>query len=244
VTRDRRVVGFDRTLELAWLDATVGFVVQGLSESEVRKRVFAYLDGVVPGATNNSARGKTVTVLARIWSNVPASNAGFRSAAARAFSDAGTHERIAIHWAMMLAAYPYFLDAASHVGRLIRLHGEVEVPQLTRRLSASWGERELIQRTAQLVARSMSLWGVLQPRERAGTYTLARKPMKLPTTIVFLLAEALLIGIGRESVTTGEIEAHPALFPFDVNLPPGSLRMSDRFEVHRVGLDQEHVNLR
>lgn len=238
----RKVVGFDRTLELAWLDAVAGFVLHGGSEADVRKRVIDYLEGVVPGTTNNSARGKTVTVLTRIWSNVPSEMVGLRDAAARVFPDVDPDERLAIHWALMLAAYPYFLDASTHIGRLLRLHGFVEVVQLTRRLSSSWGERELIQRTAQLIARSMGLWGVLVPEPRQGTYIPAGKRITLSQATLGLLAEALLIGMRRESLTSGEIDAHPALFPFSFQMTPGALRSAERLDVNRVGLDQELVS--
>lgn len=244
MTRDRRIVGFDRTLELAWLDATVGFVTQGLGPAAVRDRVFTYLEGVVPGTTNNSARGKTVTVLTRIWSKVAPRATGLRDAAARLYPDATPQERLALHWAMTLAAYPYFSDVATHMGRLLRLHGELEVPQLTRRLSETWGQRELVQRTAQLVARSMSLWGVLRPDSRPGVYRLARPPLDLAPAVVLLLAEALLLGIGRETASASDIEAHPALFPFAVRMSSKVLRAAERLEVDRVGLDMEQVSLK
>lgn len=243
MTSRRQVVGFDRTLELSWLDATVGFVSQGLDPAEVRARVFTYLEGVVPGSTNNSARGKTATVLTRIWSKVPPAAVGLRDAAIRLFPDATPQERLALHWALTIAAYPYFLDAATHIGRLLRLHGEMDVRQLTRRLSETWGQRELVQRTAQLVARSMRLWGILRPQSRPGAYQLALQPVDVGS-VVPLLVEALLLGVGRETVAASEIEAHPALFPFAVSAGGNALRSAERLDIHRVGLDIEQVSLR
>jgi hypothetical protein len=244
VTRGGQVVGFDRTLELSWLDATVGFVIQGLEPAEVRKRVFAYLEGVVPGLTNNSARGKTATVLTRIWSKVAPSTVGLRNAALPLYVDGSPQERLALHWALTLAAYPYFLDAAAHIGRLLRLHGEMDVPQLTRRLSETWGQRELVQRTAQLASKSMSMWGVLRPLARPGAYRLAGRPLEIGPDVTPLLAEALLLGIGREALAASVIEVHPALFPFDVVLNGSALRHCDRLEVNRVGVNVDQVNLR
>src|SRR5699024_8255226 len=66
VTRHRQVVGFDRTLELTWMDATAGFVADGLGTADVRRRLFEYLEGIVPGDTPHTQRGKTITVLTRI----------------------------------------------------------------------------------------------------------------------------------------------------------------------------------
>ena len=56
-------------------------------------RLFAYLDGVLPGTTNSSARGITVTVLVRIWSRVPDVARGLRDDVVLLFLSATPSER-------------------------------------------------------------------------------------------------------------------------------------------------------
>jgi hypothetical protein len=215
-----------------------------MTPAEVRRRLFGYLDGVVPGDTNSSARGKTVTVLTRIWSKVAPAAVGLRDDALQLYANAQPATRLALHWALTVAAYPYFLDVATHAGRLLRLQDEVQVPQLTRRLGATWGQRELVQRTAQLAARSMALWGVLRPGARPGTYLLAGAPMQVDAEAGALIAESLLLAGGWTAIPAHEIAAHPAFFPFAAKLVPSGLRSAHRLEVHRVGLDADQVSLR
>lgn len=243
MAQDRRVVGFDRTIERTWMDATAGFVAEGLTTAEVRRRLFAYFDGVLPGTTNSSARGKTVTVLVRIWSRVPDAVRGLRDDVVRLFPHATPSERLALHWAMTIAAYPYFYDVSSIAGRLLRLHGHIEVPQLTSRLGELWGERELIQRTAQLATRTMLLWEVLAQNGKPGVYTVAAKRYVVGAKAGQCVTEALLLA-GRGALRVSEIAAHPALFPFDINIDAGRLARAQRLELHRIGLDVDQVSLR
>ncbi len=242
--RDRRVVGFDRTLELTWLDACAGFVADGLTGTELRQRLFVYLDGVVPGETNSSARGKTVTVLTRIWSRVDQDSAELRDSALQTFANASPGGRFVLHWMMAMAAYPYFFDVAATVGRLLQLHEEMGVPQLTRRLGDVWGQRELVQRTAQVVARSMALWGALELGDTRGRYRRPAAPILVEPALGPLLAECVLRGARLSGMPAADLSTHPALFPFQVVLDIQRLRSTDRLEVNRIGLNTDLVSLR
>ncbi len=69
--RENAIIGFDRKIELDWLDATAAQVAAGAGDREIRDYLWKLLDGEVAGDSFNSARGKTVTVLRHIWSRVP-----------------------------------------------------------------------------------------------------------------------------------------------------------------------------
>jgi len=62
----RKPIGFDRKIQLGWLDATAGWAAEGLSPREIRNRLDEVLAGKVAGSGSHSARGKTKTVLLHI----------------------------------------------------------------------------------------------------------------------------------------------------------------------------------
>ena len=62
------MIGFDRRLDLAWLDATVGLCQRGSDSTQISEQLRQHLEAEVEGM---EARRKTVTVLSRIWVNVP-----------------------------------------------------------------------------------------------------------------------------------------------------------------------------
>jgi hypothetical protein len=68
---DNRRIGFDRTIASEWLDATVARVMSGETPEATRSFLWDFLEDVESGTTNNSNRGKTLTVLTRIWISVP-----------------------------------------------------------------------------------------------------------------------------------------------------------------------------
>jgi hypothetical protein len=239
----RKVLGFDRPLELEWLDAVADRVALGGSTEEVRAFAHRLLDGVVSGTTFNSNRGKTVTVLCHIWSSVPDNCVELRDRAAEALREASKESRLAIHWAMMVATYHFFGDLAEHTGRLLRLQGNANLIQLTRRMQEGWGDRATLRTIVQRLVRSMASWGVLQAAEEKGTFDFAGQPRVVPDLHAELLLEALLIHRGGGSIPVEQALRHPMFFPFTLELQAHTLRAAPRFAVHRQGGSEDVVEL-
>jgi hypothetical protein len=239
----RQAVGFDRPIDLSWLDAVAAKVAEGASPPEVRKFLYSVLEGAVSGDTKNSARGKTVTVLSHIWCLIPERATSLRGRAVERLGRATTEERLAIHWAMMIGTYPFFTDTASAIGRLLSLHGSVAVSQLKRRLAETWGERSTIARAIPRIVRSMVEWGVLKDTGEKGVYAAAGDPSPVSDPVAELLVEALLIDSDQESMEVAQLLGHAALFPLRMPASAHKLRGAAAFEVHRQGMDQEVLAL-
>lgn len=236
----RTSVGLDRPVELDWLDATAGYVANGSSPDEVRKRLFALLDGVVSGQDAHSARGKTITVLSRIWSAVPEPALGLHARALAALPKVDPEERVAVHWAMVVSTHTFAYDVASTLGRLLGLHDNVTAAQVTQRLVNTWGDRTTIRRATPRLLRSMARWGTLVFTDRRGTYG---APTKRPAsaTSMALLLEALLINVEEGALPLQRATQHPALFPFSLGVT--QLQGEEQFQVDRQGLDTDMVRL-
>jgi hypothetical protein len=166
---DRRRIGFDRTIASEWLDATVARVMSGEAPEATRKSLWEVLEDVESGTTNNSNRGKTLTVLTRIWISVPKKAEPLRRAALKCIASTPGEKRIGIHWAMVVGTHPFFFDVATQVGKLIKLHGQVSRSQIKRRMTETWGDRSTLERTIQHVLRSMARWGLLRAGDEHGS---------------------------------------------------------------------------
>jgi hypothetical protein len=240
----RATIGFDRRLDIEWLDAAAAQAADGASSAEVREYVWNLLEGVVSGDKSNSARGKTVTVLNHIWGDVPSGTLGLRDRAAQQLSTASTDERVALHWAMMIATYPVFTDVAASAGKLLTLQGSFSLAQLTRRLVRTWGERSTLTRAAQRIVRSMIEWGVLRDTETKGVYERAPSTRSIAPDVAILLVEALLVDAEEDSLPLDQLVGHSAIFPFEIALNASHLRSEPSFQIHRQGLDADFVELR
>src|SRR5680860_372244 len=91
----RTTIGFDRSIDIEWLDAAAARAASGRSPAENRKFLWDFLEDVVPGDTNSSGRGKTLTVLTRIWLAVPEQAEPLREAALRCIALATGEQRVA-----------------------------------------------------------------------------------------------------------------------------------------------------
>ncbi len=239
----RQAVGFDRPVDISWLDAVAAKVAEGASPPDVRKYLYSVLEGAVSGDTKNSARGKTVTVLSHIWCLVPEPATALRDRAVQRLAKATPEERLAIHWAMMIGTYPFFTDLAAALGKLLSLHGFVALSQLKRRMVETWGERSTITRAIPRILRSMVQWRVLKDTGEKGVYAAAGDPRPVSNQVAELLVEALLVDTDQDMIEVEQLLGHPALFPFLMGLSAHDLRSASRVRLHRQGLDVEMVEL-
>ena len=239
----RESIGFDRRIDIEWLDAVVQQVAAGVHGSELRSFAFDLMDGVVAGGTKHgTAAQKTVTVLTRTWANVNNEIIELRDRAVGLLPSLSPKERVVLHWALATAGYRFFGDVAASAGRLLHLQGDMNLAQLTRRLREEWGDRSTLNRATQRVIRSMVQWGALADTEARGVYASLPKRVPVSGELAEVLVESLLIHNGK-AIPIDQATRHPALFPFDVTLPGHVLRQSPRFEVHRQGLDVDVVGL-
>lgn len=237
-----RRIGFDRKLELEWLDAAAGRLAAGDSPRAARDQVWNRLEGVLSGDTLHGARGKTLTVLSAIWLTVPVAIQPLRADALARFNDVPPAERLALHWTMTLAAYPFFLDVAAQAGKLLGLNGDCAFAQIHRRMLERWGERSTLSRAVQRVLRSMVAWGALREGATPGQY----QPLPRRIRVLEATAEIVLEGLLRAeggSLALNAVATHPALFPFDLHLDPPRLRQHPRLRMHRQGDQTDWVEV-
>ena len=243
MTTKSRKIGFDRKIALEWLDAVAAQVARNVNEAELREYLWRLLEGSASGATSDGARRKTITVLKGIWFNVPADLVGVRDRALALLLRTEPTQRIAVHWAMTMASYPFFACVAETIGRMFAVQGDCSAAQVVSRMRALWGDRELVNRTTRHVVRSMVQWGVLDEAGMIGAYRPPKSVLKVSDSVGLLLVEAVLLSDGRSAVAVGELLNHPALFPFVVHLDTRKFHGILQFEVQREGLDQDLVRL-
>ena len=238
----RARIGFDRRIDIEWLDAIAARVAANAASREVRQFLWQLLDGIVRGSNSKSARGKTLTVLSHIWSEVPENALLLKARAIAEFRGAASDERMALHWAMMIGTYPAFADVAAGAGKLLALQGSFSLAQLTKRMVDAWGGRSTMVRAVQRIVRSMVQWGVLVDTEARGTYKgRARRAVGAGTARV--LIEAVLVDSRASALPVEQAVGHASLFPFALRVDASQLRKATQFRIHRQGLHEDVIEL-
>jgi hypothetical protein len=234
----RRMIGFDRKLELDWLDATVGLCQESLDPGAVAGQLRQRLAHEIAG---DEARRKTITVLLRIWVNVPAEDSRLRDEALQRVAEVNPEERLWLHWGMALLAYPFFRDVAATVGQLSRLQGTFSQAQVQRRMVENWGQRTTLQRAVQRLLRTFVDWDVMRDAGGRGSYDVAPPRRTENRNLALWLLDCALQANGAEQVPLRELGQLSYTFPFDLLPFIGDVRRSERFEVARQGLDLDMV---
>lgn len=234
----KQMIGFDRRLELDWLDATVGLCQESLDPGVVAGQLRQKLAHEITG---DEARRKTVTVLLRTWVNVPMEASQLRDEALQLAAKVNPEERLWLHWGMSLLAYPFFRDVAATVGQLSRLQGTFSQAQVQRRMIENWGQRTTLQRAVRRLLRTFVDWGAMQDTDVRGSYDVAPPRRTEDRALALWLLDCALQAKEAEQVPLREFGQLSYTFPFDLLPFIGDVRRSERFEVARQGLDMEMV---
>ena len=259
-------VGISQRVRLEWLDHAAELAHAGRSRSQVWDALAEMLrDKVSIGGTGaRSNRQKTITILTRIWCNPPTQLVPLRDAGIRLLVGSGpdghtlgtgegleparqfeSATRIAVHWGMTMAVYPFWNAVATQVGRLLRLQGIATAAQINRRVQERYGERPTVARATQRVLRSFVDWGALVDTEVRGRYAPGKAQSVDDPKLIAWLAESALHVRGTQAVPLDDLLRQPGLFPFCLDYVPSHAlaAASPRLEVVRHGLDTELLML-
>ncbi|MGD9099897.1 MAG: hypothetical protein PVF45_05400 [Anaerolineae bacterium] len=231
-------IGFDRKLQLDWLDTTVGLCQGSLDPGTIAERLQQHLVNEVGGAV---ARRKTINILSRIWVNVPQEHRSLRDEALELAVQIKPEERLWLHWGMSLLAYPLFRDVAATVGQLSHLQGVFSQAQIQRRMIESWGQRTTLQRAVRRILRTFVAWDVLRDTDVRGSYDIAPPRQTDNQSLALWFLDCALRTNEAEQVLLRELEQLSYIFPFNLLSFISDVRRSGRFEVTRQGLDLEMV---
>ncbi len=232
------IVGFDRKIKREWLDAVTDYAAQGPEVPQLRTFLHELLQEVHPGKT---ARGKTITVLMRIWACIPDEHVSIRQQAFELLKTIPARDRIWLHWGMSALAYPLFRDTATAIGRLLKLQDEFTLAQVQRRLIDVWGERSTVKRALQRIVHSMVEWGTLAEAKAPGHFNAITKltTESKPLQLWFLRASHVATGVAM--LDSKQMLNLPSSFPFKLRIGKADLRQSKDFAMHRQGFDLDMV---
>ena len=241
-------VGIDRPIRLKWLEHTASFVMAGIDEKALKNELERVLSSTFPSSASDTrgSLSKTITILIKTWLRVPRDLHALRDAALELLPDVKKNDRIAIHWGMIMAVYPFWGVVAAQTGRLLRLQGNVSAIQLQRRLREQYGERETVSRRVRYMIRGFIDWGVLRGTNAKGLYTAGASYSIESPRLSTWLVEASLHSRMNSSAAIKNLLDSPSIFPFRLaHISADHLAsLSPRLELLRHGLDEDLVKLR
>ncbi len=239
-------VGLSQRIRLEWLERTATLARVGKDRAAVRDAPDEMLANElsVNSNTRRNSRAKTIIILLKTWLDGPLRVAPLRQAGQALLEALDPTDRLAVHWGMVLAVYPFWGAVATTVGRLLRLQGSAAASQVQRRIRELYGDRNTVSHTTNRVLRSCVDWGALADAKSRGIYEPSTGIEVGSPKLAAWLAEALLTGhVG--SAGPMHLLGHPSLFPFRVMPLDGRdlVTHSTRLELLQ-GIEDDLVMLR
>ncbi|MDH7577646.1 MAG: hypothetical protein QHH75_07395 [Bacillota bacterium] len=241
-------IGFSQRVRLEWLEITANLVLAGNDKSAINEALQELLkDKVsVDGKAKYGNREKIIAILKKVWLNVPHELEALRVDGLELLKRVPRTDRIAVHWGMVMAVYPFWASIASHVGRFLKLQGSATAAHIQRRIREQYGERESVSRAARRVLRSFIDWGVLSETGTRGIYSQGLSVSIDDPVIASWLIEASLHSCSNGCAPLKDLVNSTGLFPFHIKhfAAERLLAASPRLDLIRHGLDDKLLILR
>jgi hypothetical protein len=237
----RAVIGIDRKIKRAWLDAVLDQMARASGPSDLR----AFLDQRLRvDLAGPESRRKAIGILLKIWLVRRAQHMSIRNRGLSLSSSIARQEWIWLHWGMAALAYPFFRDCVEVVGRLLSLQDDFTTAQLQERLIRRWGDRATTREAAHKVVHTLVDWDVIRSTETKGRFLIVARMRSASPALQLWLLESLLAASSAAEIEAQQLLRLPEMFPFQLSIGIADVRRHDRFDVHRQGLDMDMVAVR
>ncbi len=240
-------IGLSQRIRLEWFEQTTNLILAGNDKVTINDSLQSLLQDKV-SIGGNSVRGnreKIITILLKTWYTAPRELEKLRGEGLEIIQGLPHKDRIAVHWGMTLATYPFWGAIAAHTGRLLRLQGIAATAHVQRRVKESYGERETASRAARRVLRSFIDWGVLKETNERGVYSQGNQYQVEDPRLITWMVEASLHARVNGSAAIKDLLDSPSIFPFHLAHISGEhlASLSPRLNILRHGLDNDLVML-
>lgn len=205
----QKMIGLSRAIKLEWLNKAADLVVAGKNEAEIKAELNEYLAFEISSATNLR---KTREILMTAWVRTQGErHKKLQAKAIKAYKNGG--DKLAIHWAMLLIAYPIFADMGAIIGKLIYIQDSFTTTWLKKKLFEEWGERTTLTHSSDKILQTLKNIGAVK-NIKIGSYKVERKQINDAQVIDVLITAALALN-GRSYYELSELSQKPQFFPFE-----------------------------
>jgi len=224
-----KMVGLSRNLKSQWLDKTVELSVSGLTELEIKEQLNEYLSFEIESPTNLR---KTREILMNIWVYDNEYSDRLREEALRLIrqdEDSAT----AMHWCMMLSAYPVFIDLCKLIGKMAEFQDEITLAQIKQKLYDEWGERSTLYHSIDKLVATLKQMNVLVC-DKPGKYRIQKHRVNNSQVVTFLIYTLMCID-DSGYYTFLDLNASALLFPFEYDVKKEAIMEDNRFVLNNFG---------
>ena len=225
-----KAIGLSRKIKLQWLNKAVDLLGENLTEEEYKAKMNDYLSFEIESPT---VLRKTREILMRVWFyEDDADVATMRKDALELIKKYPDYD-VAIHWCMLLAVYPVFVDLSRIMGRIAELNDVITLSQLKQKLYDEWGERSTLFHSTDKIIATMKELGVISS-DKPGSYMIVKHSVSKPEVTAFLIRVAMRED-GNSYYSFMDLNAFDVLFPFEYKVSKEEVLSNENFIVTNFG---------
>lgn len=203
-----KMVGLARPLRLEWMNKTVDLILEGKNPSQIKDELNEYLSFEIDSPT--SLR-KTRESLINIWFADQDVSKNIRDSALKAYPTVRNNS-LALHWCMLIVAYPIFADISSLIGKVSTIEETFTTMWIREKLYESWGKRTTLDVPVKNILRTMVGFGVLE-KVKTGVYKIKQRPV-LDDASRRIIVKTILSLKQKAYYEISDLPFAPQMFPF------------------------------
>lgn len=223
------MVGLSRSIKLEWLNKTADLVIEGKLEKEIKDELNEYLVYEIKSPTNLR---KTREILMTIWVRSGDEFPELRIKAIDAYKSE-KNNKLAIHWCLMIVAYPVFADVCGLLGKLTNIQDTFTTSWLKEKLFETWGERTTLLHSSDKILQTLKYIGAIG-NIKTGTYK-TNKYQVNDSEAITLMIMTILLSNEKAYFEVAEIPNIPQMFPFEFTVSHEWLHNSNYFSLNNFG---------
>lgn len=224
-----KTVGLSRNLKIQWLNKVVELVLEGLTEQEIKDQLNEYLSFEIKSPTNIR---KTREILMNIWVYDNDVSNKIKSPALDLLKTYPEYDLV-IHWCMIMAAYPVFVDMCKRIGKMSEFQNEVTLAQLKQKMFDEWGERTTLFHSIDKLMATLKAFDVMVC-DKPGKYHINVQRVNNTKIVSFMVYTMILVDDSAYH-TFYEINSSNYFFPFEYKMEKEMLFNDGKFKVNNFG---------
>ena len=223
------MVGLSRNIKLQWLNKTVELLSENLPINEIKEQLNEYLSFEIKSPTNIR---KTREILLNVWVYENKYSERIREQAISLIHSYPDYS-LAVHWCMMLTAYPVFVDVCKLIGKLSEFQEEITLVQLKQKVFDEWGERTTLYHSIDKLIATLKHFSVLKC-EKPGKYQINKSKVENGKVVDFMLYTVMCVD-NSGYYAFSELSSIKYFFPFDYKIEKKQLLDDSRFVLNNFG---------
>ncbi|AGB19493.1 hypothetical protein [Thermoanaerobacterium thermosaccharolyticum] len=223
-------VGFDRMIEIEWLNKTVEIYNKESDIKIIKQELNDYLKDKVISDDN---RKKCVNILTSTWVSMPDEFSNLRDKAIKLYNDANENERLLINWSMMMLAFPIFCDIIDTIGKLLYLQDDFAIKTVLNRIYDKWGERSTVKYAVPRIIYSMVQWKAIE-KKKPGICQKANLIAIDNIDIELFFIECYMRSFKKDYINFYEVNKLNPSFPFRLSIRTIDILNSDSLNLYKA----------